>query len=261
MGSANLPRMHAWRGHSFGPPETLVWEEIPDPPLEGWARCASRSRRPPSFPRRPLRRRHLPGEADTARSSPGSRAAGVVVESRLPSLPVGTRVAATLDGAGGYATHVVSGEATVHAIPDAMSFTDAAAMTITYQTAHFALHRRARLEAGEIVLVHSRRGRRGQRRHPDRPGRGRPGHRHRRRPRKGRRVPRPRRRRGLDYTREDLVEAVKRHTRARGATSSSIPSAATSSTDRSDASPSRGGSSSSASPPAVSPRPSSTTSW
>ena len=23
--------MHAWRGHAFGPPESLKWEELPDP--------------------------------------------------------------------------------------------------------------------------------------------------------------------------------------------------------------------------------------
>jgi NADPH2:quinone reductase len=36
-----------------------------------------------------------------------------------------------------------------------MSFEHAAALTITYQTAHFALHRRARVQAGEVVLVHA----------------------------------------------------------------------------------------------------------
>ncbi len=31
--------MHAWRGHAYGAPETLVWEEVADPPLgEGQVR-------------------------------------------------------------------------------------------------------------------------------------------------------------------------------------------------------------------------------
>jgi NADPH2:quinone reductase len=25
--------MHAWRGHAYGPPDSLVWEEVADAPL------------------------------------------------------------------------------------------------------------------------------------------------------------------------------------------------------------------------------------
>ena len=38
-------------------------------------------------------------------------------------------------------------------LPDAMSFNEAAAMSLAYDTAWFALHERARLQAGETVLV------------------------------------------------------------------------------------------------------------
>lgn len=86
---------------------------------------------------------------------PGFEVAGTVIESREPSLPVGTRVASTLDGSGGYATHAVATAMTTYAIPDHLPFEDAAALTVTYQTGHFALHRRARLQAGEWVLVHA----------------------------------------------------------------------------------------------------------
>ena len=33
FGRARCTPMHAWRGHAFGPPESLRWEEIDDAPL------------------------------------------------------------------------------------------------------------------------------------------------------------------------------------------------------------------------------------
>src|SRR5690242_14296407 len=48
---------------------------------------------------------------------PGFEVAGVVVESREPSLPPGARVAATLPGSGGYATHAIAGPRTTYALP------------------------------------------------------------------------------------------------------------------------------------------------
>lgn len=85
----------------------------------------------------------------------GFEVAGVVIESRSPELPEGTRVASTLDGSGGYATRAVATPRTTFALPDAMPFDDAAALTITYQTGWFALHRRARIQPGEWLLVHA----------------------------------------------------------------------------------------------------------
>jgi NADPH2:quinone reductase len=81
--------------------------------------------------------------------------AGVVTESRTPDLPVGARVVSTLDGSGGYATSAVAFPQTTHRLPDGVSFDDGAALTITYQTGWFALHRRARIQRGEWLLVHA----------------------------------------------------------------------------------------------------------
>ncbi|MEP7119616.1 MAG: NADPH:quinone oxidoreductase family protein [Byssovorax sp.] len=146
--------MHAWRGHAYGAPETLVWEEVADPPLgEGQVRieiAASAVNFPDVL--------YVAGTYQvkpTPPFVPGFEVAGTVVESGEPALPVGTRVASTLDGSGGYATHAVATAMTTYAIPDHLPFEDAAALTITYQTGHFALHRRARLQAGEWVLVHA----------------------------------------------------------------------------------------------------------
>jgi NADPH2:quinone reductase len=146
--------MHAWRGHGYGPPSSLVWEEVDDPPLgDGEVRlriAASAVNFPDAL--------FIAGTYQikpTPPFVPGLEVAGEVVESRAPALPVGTRVASTLDGSGGYATHARAPAASTHQIPDDMPFVDAAAITITYQTGWFALHRRARLVAGEHLLVHA----------------------------------------------------------------------------------------------------------
>jgi len=56
---------------------------------------------------------------------------------------------------GGYTevTHAEPGD--VRKIPDGMSYAAAAAFFINYQTGWFALHRRANVQPGEVVLVHA----------------------------------------------------------------------------------------------------------
>jgi NADPH:quinone reductase len=56
---------------------------------------------------------------------------------------------------GGYADRVAVPDSSVFPIPESMPFEKAAALPITYQTAHVALHHRAKLEADETVLVHA----------------------------------------------------------------------------------------------------------
>ena len=56
---------------------------------------------------------------------------------------------------GGLAQRVAVPAAAMLPIPDAMPFEDAAAHFIVYQTAYVGLHRRARLQPGEVVLVHA----------------------------------------------------------------------------------------------------------
>ena len=55
---------------------------------------------------------------------------------------------------GGYAEFGDTLPMLVRRIPDEMSFPDAAAFNVVYQTAWFALHRRANLQTGEVLLVH-----------------------------------------------------------------------------------------------------------
>ncbi|HEX2569061.1 MAG TPA: NADPH:quinone oxidoreductase family protein [Polyangia bacterium] len=145
--------MRAWVAHGFGPPESLRFEEVADPSLaDGQVRIDVKSIGV-NFPDVLL----VAGGYQvkpTPPFVPGFEVAGTVLESRVGALPVGSRVAAVL-GMGGYATQVVAPRDAVWRIPDAMSFDEAAAMTITYQTGWFALHRRAHLQQGETLLVHA----------------------------------------------------------------------------------------------------------
>ncbi|MCH5674465.1 NADPH:quinone oxidoreductase family protein [Streptomyces gilvus] len=56
---------------------------------------------------------------------------------------------------GGFAEYAVADAAAVLTAPDSLDDAEAAALHIGYQTGWFGLHRRARLEAGETLLVHA----------------------------------------------------------------------------------------------------------
>ncbi|WEH37126.1 NADPH:quinone oxidoreductase family protein [Streptomyces sp. AM 4-1-1] len=56
---------------------------------------------------------------------------------------------------GGFAGHVVADEAALLPAPEALDDAEAAALRVGHQTGWFALHRRARLRAGETLLVHA----------------------------------------------------------------------------------------------------------
>ena len=86
--------------------------------------------------------------------TPGKECAGVVnrAGAGVTTLKRGDRVTALM-GHGAFAEQVILDEKTAHAIPMEMSFPEAAALNLTYLTAHFALLERAQLKPGEIVLV------------------------------------------------------------------------------------------------------------
>lgn len=89
--------------------------------------------------------------------TPGAEVAGTVSATGEGTEPEeGARVLATPPlPHGGFAERVSVAESVVYQIPDDMPFEDAAALHIVYQTAYFALHRRAGLAEGETVLVHA----------------------------------------------------------------------------------------------------------
>jgi NADPH2:quinone reductase len=86
--------------------------------------------------------------------TPGKLPAGniIAVGANVTGFAVGDRVLTTAEQ-GGYAERATALAAHSYHIPKAMPFTDAAAMALAFDTAWFALRERARLVAGESVLV------------------------------------------------------------------------------------------------------------
>jgi NADPH2:quinone reductase len=82
--------------------------------------------------------------------APGMEVCGVVEGGN--GLPVGTRVAAMI-GHGGFAEYATAPAAACVPVPDGMSDAHAAAFLVAYGTAHVGLTHRARLKAGETLLV------------------------------------------------------------------------------------------------------------
>ncbi|TAJ21582.1 MAG: NADPH:quinone oxidoreductase family protein [Dehalococcoidia bacterium] len=87
--------------------------------------------------------------------SPGMEVSGVVTEvaPEVRNLQVGQRVLAFLDY-GGFAEEVTARAIDVTPMPDSMTFAVAAAFPVVYVTSHLALRDRARLQQGEVLLVH-----------------------------------------------------------------------------------------------------------
>ena len=85
---------------------------------------------------------------------PGKGPAGVVAAlgREVTSLQVGDRVLAMAEQ-GGYAEAVAVRADQCYRLPLSMSFSEAASLSLVYDTAWFALRERARLESGETVLV------------------------------------------------------------------------------------------------------------
>ncbi|KAG7221015.1 hypothetical protein INR49_031213, partial [Caranx melampygus] len=88
--------------------------------------------------------------------TPGSDVAGVVetVGEEVVAVKAGDRVFTTATESGGYAEFAVAAEDCVYKLPDALHFTQGAAIGIPYFTAYRALVHKAHSKAGETVLIH-----------------------------------------------------------------------------------------------------------
>ncbi|KAM9349296.1 quinone oxidoreductase-like [Symphorus nematophorus] len=107
-------------------------------PVETYIRAGTYSRKPP-----------LP-------YTPGSDVAGVVetIGEGVTAVKAGDRVFTTATVSGGYAEFAVAADDFVHKLPDALDFTQGAAIGIPYFTAYRALVHKAHTKPGETVLVH-----------------------------------------------------------------------------------------------------------
>lgn len=138
---------------AFGPPEQMRLEDWPDPvPGPGQIVVGARAiginfpdllviaGRYQLLPKLPF--------------IPGKELAGIVtaVGPGVQDFAPGNRVLAEVND-GAFAEAASAEAAHCHKLPDAVSFADAAAMGIVYQTAYFALMERAQYRTGETVLV------------------------------------------------------------------------------------------------------------
>jgi NADPH:quinone reductase len=138
---------------AFGPPETLVIEEVPSPvPGPGQIVIAVKAASV-NFPDTLIIENKYQYKPPLP-FSPGSECAGLVkkVGEGVTHLREGDRVMAVTTY-GSFAEEVLTHESRALAIPAGMDFPTAAAFTLTYGTSAHALIDRGELQAGETLLV------------------------------------------------------------------------------------------------------------
>ncbi|XP_075887446.1 quinone oxidoreductase [Nelusetta ayraudi] len=88
--------------------------------------------------------------------TPGGDVAGMVetVGEGVTSVKAGDRVFTTATVSGGYAEFAVAADDCVHKLPNALDFTQGAALGIPYFTAYRALVHKAHVKPGETILIH-----------------------------------------------------------------------------------------------------------
>src|SRR5216683_4963248 len=146
--------MKAIRIHTFGEPEVMQLEEVPDPqpgpgqvvvrvqavgvnPVETYIRSGIYPKPPTPY-------------------TPGNDGAGVIaaIGPDVKGVAVGDRVYIAGSSSGTYAELSVCSAKRVYLLPEPASFAQGAAINVPYGTAYHALFQRAHGVAGESVLVH-----------------------------------------------------------------------------------------------------------
>lgn len=140
--------MQAWRVHRNGEPGEVMRLEETDAPTPGDGQALVRvGAANVNFPDALLCRGQYQVRPPLP-FTPGVEVCGTTEDGRrvlaTPALPHG-----------GFAEYVVADEAALLPAPEALDDAEAAALHVGYQTGWFGLHRRARLQAGETLLVHA----------------------------------------------------------------------------------------------------------
>ncbi|MDB5732598.1 MAG: NADPH:quinone oxidoreductase family protein [Variovorax sp.] len=137
----------------FGPPSSLSIEDMPSPAPGAGQIVVTTHACGVNFPDTLIIHGQYQFKPDFP-FSPGGEIAGVVKEvgEGVTAFRPGDRVIAATTY-GGYAEEVVAEAKRTLPIPEGMDFETAAAFVLTYGTSHHALKDRARLQAGETLLV------------------------------------------------------------------------------------------------------------
>ncbi|MFF9686990.1 NADPH:quinone oxidoreductase family protein [Streptomyces sp. NPDC014623] len=140
--------MQAWRVHRNGEPSEVMELEETERPAPGSGQVLLKVRAANiNFPDALLCRGQYQVRPPLP-FTPGVEICGETEDGRrvlaTPALPEG-----------GFAEYVAVDEAALLPAPEALDDAEAAALHIGYQTGWFGLHRRARLRAGETLLVHA----------------------------------------------------------------------------------------------------------
>ena len=151
--------MKAWVVRELGGPDSMRLEDVdPGEPHDGFVRVAVRGAAI-NFPD-VLMIAGLYQVKPELPFVPGVEVSGEVLSAPASSgFNAGDHVMALLDSGGltrgGYAEIADAAPQSVVRMPDEMSFEDGAGFTLIYQTGWFGLHRRAKLQPGETLLVHA----------------------------------------------------------------------------------------------------------
>jgi len=151
--------MKAIRVHQFGPPSVMTYEEVPDPvadvrPAAGQALV--RVKAAGVNPVDTYVREGNYGVQMPLPFIPGTELCGDVIEG--PPELIGKRVFALGTAgprlSGCYASMAVCNAADLYELPDPYSYSQGAAIPVSYGTAWRALFDRAKAEPGHLVLIH-----------------------------------------------------------------------------------------------------------
>lgn len=137
----------------YGPPESLVIEELPSPEPKEREVLIEVHAASVNFPDVLIIENKYQFKPPLP-FSPGGEVAGRVakVGSAVKNVKVGDRVIGSC-GWGGFAEEIVLDEARCTLIPDEMDYNTASAFLMTYGTSHYALRHRAAIKPGETLLV------------------------------------------------------------------------------------------------------------
>jgi len=146
-------QMRAVRCHAWGQPETLSVETLPLPTPAAGEVLLRVHAAGVNFPDTLIIQGKYQFKPELP-FTPGSEVAGEVLETGegVQNVRVGDRVIAFLS-TGGYATHAVAQATQVMPLPEGMDYEAAAAFTLASGTSYHALVDRAKLQAGETLLV------------------------------------------------------------------------------------------------------------